>query len=129
MLKYKKDKVNLLNYIHENQTYFENLDEDSYYAAKAFLGTDVQLKNPDHKGGTVDMCKALDDFYQDGVNEGVEQGLKQGIEQGIERGIEQSEGCYRRLILKLSEEHKTELIIQTALDPELLHKLYKEYNI
>ncbi len=63
------------------------------------------------------MCKALDDFYQDGVNEGVEQ------------GIEQSEGCYRRLILKLSEEHKTELIIQTALDPELLHKLYKEYNI
>ncbi len=67
------------------------------------------------------MCKALDDFYQDGVNEGVEQGLKQGIEQ--------SEDCYRRLILKLSEDHKTELIIQTALDPELLHRLYKEYNI
>lgn len=63
------------------------------------------------------MCKALDDFYQDGVNEGIEQ------------GIEQSEDCYRRLILKLSEDHRTELIIQTAYDPELLHKLYKEYNI
>lgn len=59
------------------------------------------------------MCKALDDFYQDGVNE----------------GIHQSEDCYRRLILKLSEDHRTELIIQTAYDPELLHKLYKEYNI
>lgn len=113
MLKYKKDKANLLNYIHENQTFFENLDEDSYYAAKAFLGTDIQFKNPDHKGGTFDMCKALDDFYQDGVNE----------------GVMQSEDCYRRLILKLSEEHKTELIIQTAHDPELLHRLYKEYNI
>lgn len=113
MLKYKKDKANLLNYIHENQTFFENLGEDSYYAAKAFLGTDIQLKNPAHKGGTVDMCKALDDFYQDGVHE----------------GVMQSEDCYRRLILKLSEEHKTELIIQTAHDPELLHRLYKEYNI
>ncbi len=55
------------------------------------------------------MCKALDDFYQDGV--------------------EQGEDCYRRLILKLSEDHRTELIIQTAYYPELLHKLYKEYNI
>ena len=117
MLKYKRDKVNLLNYIHENHIYFENLDEDSYYAAKAFLGTDLQLKNPDYKEGSFDMCKALDDFYQDGVNEGIEQ------------GIEQSEDCYRRLILKLSEDHRTELIIQTAYDPELLHKLYKEYNI
>lgn len=121
MLEYKKDKANLLNYIHENQTYFENLDEDSYYAAKAFLGTDIRLKNPDHKGGTVNMCKALDDFYQDGVNE--------GVALGIERGIERGEDCYRRLILKLSAEHKTELIVQTANDPELLHRLYKEYNI
>lgn len=67
------------------------------------------------------MCKALDDFYQDGVNE--------GVALGIERGIERGEDCYRRLILKLSAEHKTELIVQTANDPELLHRLYKEYNI
>ena len=66
-------------------------------------------KNPDYKEGSFDMCKALDDFYQDGV--------------------EQGEDCYRRLILKLSEDHRTELIIQTAYYPELLHKLYKEYNI
>lgn len=63
------------------------------------------------------MCKALDDFYQDGVNE------------GVALGIERGEDSYRRLILKLSAEHKTELIIQTANDPELLHRLYKEYNI
>ena len=56
------------------------------------------------KEGEMDMCKALDDLYQDGVKKG--------------------ENRYSQLILKLSE-----LLVKAASDSDYRDSLYMKYNI
>lgn len=58
----------------------------------------------DQKKGEIDMCKALDDLYQDGVKKG--------------------ENRYSQLILKLSE-----LLVKAASDSDYRDSLYMKYNI
>jgi len=81
MLKYKNDKEKLRNYVQSNEDFFEHVDEDSYRAAKVLLDMDMLIKTPEVERGEVNMCKALEDLYQGGVNEGVELGLSQGMAQ------------------------------------------------
>lgn len=70
MLEYRKDKEKIWEYINANRDYFENIDVDSYNAARVLLGTEKQLKEvKKEEKGEMDMCKALDDWYQDGVDE------------------------------------------------------------
>ena len=87
MLKYKSNKKDLTNYVQANKNYFGDLDVDSYNAAKALLGSERYLKLERKTDGGIDMCKALEDLYQEGVNEGMEKGIEKGIEKGLESGI------------------------------------------
>jgi len=102
MLKYRKDKSGLLEYTKEHREFFENLDCETLQAMAVLLNTDKLLaKIVEKKGAEGNMCQALEEYYQDGVQEGIEQGIlqgmekgiaqgmKQGIEQGIEKGVEQ----------------------------------------
>ena len=117
MLKYKGDKEKLLEYVQENHAFFENIDADSYNAAKVFLGSELQLRELEKKEVTVNMCKALDDFYQDGVNE------------GLELGIETANERYSKFIIKLSEEGKTDWILKIANDSDFREELFQKYSI
>lgn len=121
MLKYKGDKEKLLEYVQENHAFFENIDADSYNAAKVFLGSELQLRELEKKEVTVNMCKALDDFYQDGVNEGLERGIETGTIKANER--------YSKLIIKLSEEGKTDWILKIANDSDFREELFQKYSI
>ena len=51
------------------------------------------------------------------------------MEKGMEKGRKEESERYSRLILKLTEENKTDLLIKTASDPEYRETLYKEYGI
>lgn len=88
MLKYRGNKEAFENYILTNKDYFSNIDEDSYNAARMLLKSENKLKEIKPGSGGINMCKALDDLYQDGVNEGRKQGIEQGIEQGIKALIQ-----------------------------------------
>ena len=79
----------------KNLKYFKNIEEDSYNALRVLLGSEGSLKEMEEKTGGIDMCKALDDLYQDGVKKGVEQGIQQGVEQGIHQGIKAFIADYR----------------------------------
>ena len=37
--------------------------------------------------GTVDMCKALEDLYNEGIEIGMERGMTCGMERGMELGV------------------------------------------
>lgn len=63
----------------------------------------------DQKKREIDMCKALDDLYQDGVKKG--------------------ENRYSQLILKLSELGLSELLVKAASDSDYRDSLYMKYNI
>lgn len=114
MLKYRKDKKELVNYVNERETYFGNVDRDTYYVIREFLHSERVLKEIDKKAREekVDMCKALQDLY----DEGVEKGIKQGIEQGIE-------AVARKLIGVLDIETIAE---KTGLPLEVIKKMCEE---
>lgn len=89
MLQYRKDKQKLLDYVKENKDFFEDVDEDTGHAIEVFLGSQSLIGNmKKNELGGLNMCQALEEYYQDGINEGIERGFERGIEHGIERGIE-----------------------------------------
>lgn len=45
------------------------------------------IKSEKENGG-MDMCKALEDLRQEGIDIGVERGMKLGEERGVEQGVE-----------------------------------------
>ncbi|MCI7451312.1 MAG: hypothetical protein MSD68_16790, partial [Blautia sp.] len=87
MIQCRGDKENLLKYINDRKEYFQNVDEETYYVIREFLHSERMLKENIEKSqgkGTVDMCKALEDLY----NEGIEIGMERGIERGIKGVVE-----------------------------------------
>ena len=80
MLKYRGDKEGLQKYIKENSSYFSNLDKDSYFAVGSFLKSKRLMKKIDAAGQGkerhLDMCKAIEDLYEDGIEKGIVQGKR-----------------------------------------------------
>ena len=113
MLRYRKSKEELLDYMAVNQDYFSHIDEDSYHALRVMLGSELSLKEMDGNTGGIDMCKALDDLYQDGINKGIEHGVQQGRTQGITAFIGEfhEEGFSEEKI-------KTKLVKRFLITPE-----------
>ena len=90
MLKCRGNKKELLDYMNKREEYFRNVDEETYQVMREFLHSEKMLKeNVERIEGkeTVDMCKALDELYNDGIELGREQGIEQGRKQGIECGM------------------------------------------
>ena len=76
MLKYKDDKEKLFNFTKDNKSYFSSVNGTTINAIDAFLNFNVKLETileKDEKEEK-DMCKALDDLYNEGVQSGMQQG-------------------------------------------------------
>jgi len=87
MIQYKGNKQKMIEYVKDNAEHFQNLEIDSYQAARILLGACNQLKSPEKMKGETDMCKALDEYYQDGVNEGKEAGRIEHLMELVERKL------------------------------------------
>ena len=55
--------------------------------------------------------------------------MEKGVEKGREEGSREASERYSRLILILSKENKTDLLVRSASDPEYREELFKEYGI
>lgn len=87
------------------------------------------------------MCKALDEWYQDGVNEGRqagreegrrdgrEEGRQVGREEGRQAGRAEGEDRFRRLCLRLSESGKNAELEKVLRDKEYCKELYERYAL
>jgi hypothetical protein len=76
MLKYRKNKEELLSYVNQNRKYWESVDEDTRDVVKVLLKAEDLLRAlPQNETGGVNMCQALEELYQDGVNEGIRQSV------------------------------------------------------
>ena len=87
MIQCRGDKENLLKYINDRKEYFQNVDEETYYVIREFLHSERMLKENIEKSqgkGTVDMCKALEDLYNEGIVKGVVETL---YDCGIEKDV------------------------------------------
>ena len=101
MLKYREDKENLKSYMQKNRDYFGQVDVETYQALGVFLRSENKLKEIIDPGEEerIDMCKALDDIYADGVKDGERTGKEAGKEEGrafiisrmLKNGLEMTE--------------------------------------
>ena len=101
MLKYREDKENLKSYMQRNRDYFGQVDVETYQALGVFLRSENKLKEIIDPGEEerIDMCKALDDIYADGVKDGERAGKEAGREEGrafiisrmLKNGLEMTE--------------------------------------
>lgn len=86
MLQYKNQKDKLLGYINQHKEYFEKLDIDTYYAVQVFLNSKEQLKRimtEDSGKESINMCKALEELYADGIEAGKNAIIQNMIKCGI----------------------------------------------
>lgn len=60
-----------MEYVMKHKKYFENVDLETYNVIRAFLNSEKILKNEvcDKTGG-MDMCKALEELYAEGIEQG-----------------------------------------------------------
>ena len=80
MLKCRKDKKALQAYMQENEEYFRHVDFGTYHAIEELLQSKAIFEKQvakEEEEDEMDMCKALEDLYQDGVNEGRDDKLKE----------------------------------------------------
>jgi len=96
MMRYRDDLAAMQQYVSENSEFFEQVDMETYEALRIMLGGVRKMKpvkevikkartaKDAEKGNGVNMCKALDDLYNNGVEEGIEKGVEKGIEKGID---------------------------------------------
>lgn len=61
--------------------------EESLQMVFGMLKYRKDIKSEKENGG-MDMCKALEDLRQEGIDIGVERGMKLGEERGVEQGVE-----------------------------------------
>lgn len=106
-----KNIDSLKDFIRNNKDAFQSLPEDAYEAISALSGESALLDIKNHserKGGSVNMCKALDDMRNIARQEGREEGIRALILDNIEEHISRE-----RTITKL--EKRFSLDRQSAL--------------
>ena len=84
MLQCSQDKYALRTYVANHKDYFQKLDLETYHALGAFLNSRqlMEINVEKEEKEELDMCKALEDIYNDGVQAGIEQGRQSGIAEG-----------------------------------------------
>ena len=120
LMAFRNDHQKVQEYLKENEEYFSKMDVTSSEAVGILLGCHRQVRKmiaEKQKGGEVDMCKALEDIYNNGV------------QQGILKGTEENENKYDALIIALSNAGRVQEIVRCTSDKAYKKKLLLEFGI
>lgn len=88
MLKYRKDKDGLRNYVNENKQFFQKVDHETSQAMKAFLNMKHIPGETENKEETINMCEAIQEMYDDGVRDGMQQGRDDLLKEKVKRKLQ-----------------------------------------
>lgn len=121
MLIYRDRKEELQKYIYQTQEYFSSMDVETYQAVREFLHMEKELKEMAELGKEekVNMCQAMEEWYQDALAEGREVGREEGRNAFLKELIE------RKLKKGLSVEEIAEIL---EADLETVRTLIEERN-
>lgn len=128
MLKCKGNKEELLDYAHKNEEFFGHVDYNTQQAIGEFLQSDKLrdkiVKRKEEKG-EYNMCKALDDLYQEGIETGYARGHSEGRNEGR---VEQLASLVKKKLEKNMSVDEIAEILEEDVDTikELITKLKNE---
>ena len=113
MLRYRGSKEELTDYINENKKFFQNVDYETSQAMKAFLNMKQIPGEAEHKEEMIDMCKAIQEMYDDGVKDGIQQGKIELLKEQIQRKLKK-------------EKTPTQIAEELEESVEVIEKIIKE---
>ena len=117
MLKYRKDKDGLRNYVNENKQFFQKVDHETSQAMKAFLNMKHIPGETENKEEAINMCEAIQEMYDDGVRDGMQQGIQQGRDDLLKEKVKR----------KLQKQKSLEQIAdELEEDVRVIRKIIKE---
>ena len=98
-LQHQEDKEGLKRYVEENRAVFSSLSSNAALFLAASAHETRLLKNLNREEEHYDMCRALDEWYADGVSEGEKIGEERGKKIGEKKGEKRGEkkGIYKVL--------------------------------
>ena len=98
-LQHQEDKEGLKRYVEENRAVFSSLSSNAALSLAASAHETRLLKNLNREEEHYDMCRALDEWYADGVSEGEKIGEERGKKIGEKKGEKRGEkkGIYKGL--------------------------------
>lgn len=78
------DKKRIREFAQEHQAQLEHLDEDAFDVITALTGSQEleQAKEKNREGGSINMCKAIQELIEDGRQEGIREGILEGKDAG-----------------------------------------------
>ena len=124
MLKYRGRRKELQGYIQKNEKYFSSVDAETYQALCSFLNMENGIKEVEamQKEERVNMCQALEEWYQDALKEGEAKGREAGLAEGRESGV-----ALAKKVFHLSAEGRTEteIAVETGISPDEVQKILK----
>ena len=85
MLRYRNSREELTDYINQNKEFFQHVDYETSQAMKAFLNMKDVPGKVGQKEDEVDMCKAIQEMYDDGVQHGRDELLKELIQRKLQK--------------------------------------------
>lgn len=115
MLQYKNNKNSMIRFINNNRDYFSSVNAETYNVIRVMfdLKKVLEYKNDVDEMEGFDMCKAFDDYFDDGVQMGVERG----------------ESLLASLMSRLFSDNRTEDAKLAASDEAARRRLYREYGL
>ena len=117
MLKYRKDKDGLRNYVNENKQFFQKVDHETSQAMKAFLNMKHIPGETENKEEAINMCEAIQEMYDDGVRDGMQQGIQRGRDDLLKEKVKR----------KLQKQKSLEQIAdELEEDVRVIRKIIKE---
>lgn len=127
-LQMRRDYEKLKCFINENEEAFRNMKEDAYDVITAYGENKILTKlkrKCRQEGDTYDMCKALDDLWENGRKEGERCGEKRGEKRGEAKGRNR----LNQLNAILIAENRLDDLIRATGDKKYQNKLFKKYAL
>lgn len=82
--------------------------------------------------GSIDMCKAMEEWAEElreeGKSAGIKEGMKEGMKEGELRGMQKAKESMLKLVAKMSENGDTEYIAR-LLEPEVYRRMMDKYGM
>ena len=124
-LQNSRNKEKLKQFIYKNQQQFKELHEDAYDVIAQLTDSKelVKFKDKQKKGKEKysNMCQAIKEIFEDGVNQGIDQGFIKGETQGEDRIL--------RLTSAMVKDNYIDQIVRLASDHNFLQEMLLKYNL
>ena len=132
LMKRRSSKTEIQEYCRKHADRISRMDVATYDMICVMLNLkelqDKKEKYLKNGKGSIDMCKAMEEWAEELREEGKSAGIKEGMKEGELRGMQKAKESMLKLVAKMSENGDTEYIAR-LLEPEVFEQMAAKYGM